>query len=100
LAHGERSEHVFAFIRRLGEHWAVAVAPRLVARLLPGVGDLPLGSGVWGDTALVLPGIRLHEHCRNVFTGEIHEPIERDGKTVLPLPDLFAHFPLAVLTAT
>ena len=100
LAHGERSEHVFAFLRRLGERWAVAAVPRLVAKLLLGVGGLPLGPGVWGDTMLVLPGVRPRERCRNIFTGEVHDPSERDGQTVLPLADVFAHFPVAVLTGT
>ncbi len=95
---GERSDNVFAFIRRLGERWALAAAPRLIARLMPGVGDLPLGAGVWRDTVLVLPGIRPHQRCRNIFTGEIHETSERDGQTVLPLADVFAHFPVALLT--
>jgi hypothetical protein len=49
---------------------------------------------------LVLPGVRPHERCRNIFTGEIYDPIERDGQTVLPLADVFAHFPVAVLTGT
>ena len=97
---GERSEHVFAFVRRLGECWALAAAPRLVAGMLPGVSEVPLGADVWRDTVLVLPGIQPHERCRNIFTGEIHDPSERDGQTVLPLADVFAHFPVAVLVGT
>jgi (1->4)-alpha-D-glucan 1-alpha-D-glucosylmutase len=94
---GERHEHVFTFLRRMGESWAVAAVPRLLAGLLPGAADLPLGARIWGETMLVLPGIRPREHCRNIFTGEIHDPIERDGLTVVPLADVFGHFPVAVL---
>jgi (1->4)-alpha-D-glucan 1-alpha-D-glucosylmutase len=94
---GERADNVFAFIRRLEERWALAAVPRLVARLMPGARDLPLGTDVWRDTVLVLPGIRPHERCRNIFTGEVHCPSERDGQTVLPLGEVFADFPVAVL---
>jgi (1->4)-alpha-D-glucan 1-alpha-D-glucosylmutase len=84
-------------MRRLGDRWALAAAPRLVAGLMPGVGDRPLGAGVWRDTLLVLPGVRAGERFRNIFTGEIREASERDGQTVLSAADVFAHFPVAVL---
>jgi (1->4)-alpha-D-glucan 1-alpha-D-glucosylmutase len=94
---GEQGDHVFGFVRRLGQHWAVAAAPRLIAGLMPGYAELPLGAGVWQDTVLVLPGVQPGQRCRNVFTGEIHEPSERHGQTVLALADVFAHFPVALL---
>ncbi|MBX6342884.1 MAG: malto-oligosyltrehalose synthase, partial [Thermomicrobiaceae bacterium] len=53
-ATGARPGHVVAFARRHDGAWALAVAPRLLARLTdPGVP--PLGETVWGDTALALP---------------------------------------------
>jgi (1->4)-alpha-D-glucan 1-alpha-D-glucosylmutase len=94
---GSRSENVFAFVRRLGDRWAIAVAPRLQTQLMPSPGDLPLGPEVWQDSALVLPGFSPHERCRNVFTGELHDLIERDGRAVIPLGEVFANFPVALL---
>src|SRR5204862_1604648 len=49
---GPRAEHVFGFVRRHGNHWAVAAVPRLVTRLAPQLGDRPLGPSVWQTTAL------------------------------------------------
>jgi (1->4)-alpha-D-glucan 1-alpha-D-glucosylmutase len=51
---------VFAFARRLGDSWAVAIAPRLASRLTT-CGHWPVGREVWGDTALTLPGGRDNE---------------------------------------
>jgi (1->4)-alpha-D-glucan 1-alpha-D-glucosylmutase len=98
-AGGPKADNVFAFLRRLENTWAIAVAPRFVTRLVPGVGNLPLGGEVWQDSYLLLPGIRPHQLCRNVFTGEIHTPVERDGETVLPLAEVFANFPVGLLLA-
>jgi (1->4)-alpha-D-glucan 1-alpha-D-glucosylmutase len=98
-AFGSRADNVFAFIRRLDNLWAVAVVPRLVTRLMPNVGDLPLGADVWQDSVLFLPGISPELSWRNIFTGETHVPVQRNGKTVLPLADVFAIFPVALLVA-
>jgi (1->4)-alpha-D-glucan 1-alpha-D-glucosylmutase len=96
VAIGSQAESVFAFLRRRNNDWAVAVLPRLVTRLMPNFGDLPMGE-VWQDTVLPLPGIRPHEACRNVFTGETFDLANREGEAVLPLAEVFAHFPVALL---
>ena len=43
-ARGACAAHVCAFARRLGDRWAVAVAPRWTSRVQE-----------WGDTEIVLP---------------------------------------------
>jgi (1->4)-alpha-D-glucan 1-alpha-D-glucosylmutase len=96
---GESADHVFAFLRRRDEQWAIAAAPRLLARLLPDNKALPLGKDVWHESALVLPGVRPAQRLRNIFTGEILETREQDGQTILPLAEVFAHFPVALLLA-
>ncbi|WP_027719436.1 malto-oligosyltrehalose synthase [Desulfovirgula thermocuniculi] len=100
-AAGPLYRHVCAFARRRGSRWALVAVPRLVARLalrhapprmeLPLVA--PLGQGVWGDTALVLPG---GAPCawRNVFTGE---EVQAGEGNVLPLAVAFKGFPVALL---
>jgi (1->4)-alpha-D-glucan 1-alpha-D-glucosylmutase len=50
---GARAANVVAFARRREDAWAVAIAPRLCAQLVP-VGTFPVGS-VWGDTRIRLP---------------------------------------------
>jgi (1->4)-alpha-D-glucan 1-alpha-D-glucosylmutase len=95
-AHGARRRHVSAFIRRRRGDWALAAAPRLVA----GLGARsrpPLGSRVWGETALILPG-NAPEHWYNTLTGET--AVARrvaGGKRRLRLDELFARFPVALL---
>jgi (1->4)-alpha-D-glucan 1-alpha-D-glucosylmutase len=92
----ERDEHVCAFLRRHEGQQALAVAPRLLTRLvLPG--ELPLGPDVWQESCLFLPeqeGPPGRWH--NVFTGEVLLPTERDGRLGLPLAAVFAHFPVAL----
>ena len=62
---GRHAERVLAFARRNEDTWAVAVIPRLVARL----GSPPLGD-VWRDTSVVLPDTA-PKRWSNVFTGEL-----------------------------
>jgi (1->4)-alpha-D-glucan 1-alpha-D-glucosylmutase len=98
-AEGSRAENVFAFVRRQEDSWAIAVVPRLITRLVPDVDHLPLGEEAWHDSTLLLPSIRPQQRCRNVFTGEILQPQAHNGKAMLPLAQIFAHFPVALLMA-
>src|SRR5262249_32342128 len=98
-AEGSRAENVFSFVRRQKDGWAIAAVPRLVTRLTPSVDSLPLGPEVWQDSVILLPSIRPEQLCRNVFTGETLAPAVRNGKTVLPLSQVFANFPVALLIA-
>ncbi len=49
----ETPETVLAFARRLGDEWAIAIAPRLPTRTTE-CGRWPVGD-VWGDTTIALP---------------------------------------------
>jgi (1->4)-alpha-D-glucan 1-alpha-D-glucosylmutase len=92
---GDRANHVCAFARsREGKEIVIAV-PRLLARLTGG--EAPVGPGVWGEDALMLPGGVQGAVYRNLFTGEIVETVERDGRRALPLAAAFACFPVAML---
>jgi len=77
--------HVCAFVRRYGDEAVLVVVPRLVASLVKS-GTFPIGE-VWGDASLPIGGT-----WRNVFTGE-----ELGGSASLPLRDVFARFPVAVM---
>ena len=91
--HGPQQHHAVAFSRRGGDRWMVTVVPRLVVALA-GPGRLPVGSALWGDTAVRLPsgapGV-----LRNVLTGTTVEVLGRG----LPLARALASFPVAVLIA-
>jgi (1->4)-alpha-D-glucan 1-alpha-D-glucosylmutase len=51
---GRFEEHLIAFARHHQNKWAVAIAPRLLTRLI-GAEQLPIGEDIWQDTAIVLP---------------------------------------------
>jgi (1->4)-alpha-D-glucan 1-alpha-D-glucosylmutase len=96
-AQGSRADNVFAFLRRAADRTAIAVVPRLLTRLITNAVSLPLGVDVWGDSMLLLPGVHVGQPLLNVFTGTIHEPVAWDGQAAVPLADIFADFPVALL---
>jgi (1->4)-alpha-D-glucan 1-alpha-D-glucosylmutase len=91
---GSRRDHVCAFVRRREGRLAVAAAPRLMTRLVPDTGGLPLGAAVWEDTRLLLPGVEPGRRLKNLFTGE--ELTAGEGASVMAA-EVFANFPVALL---
>jgi (1->4)-alpha-D-glucan 1-alpha-D-glucosylmutase len=103
-ARGSRASHVCAFAWRLPakdgqrETLAVAVAPRLLARLTPLPNDAnrpaaPLGEAVWQDTCVEMGELRAAS-LTNLFTGRALAPDQ--GR--LPLAAVLSDFPVALLT--
>jgi len=89
-ARGALAEHLCAFARVGADGAALTVVPRLLARR--GLEAPPLGREYWEDTTLVVP-VDLGVRFVDAFTGE---PLEaRDD--ALPLGDVLAHFPVALL---
>jgi (1->4)-alpha-D-glucan 1-alpha-D-glucosylmutase len=99
LAAGAKQEHIFAFLRRQGDQWALVVVPRLLTRVVPDVRTLPLGPDVWGDTVLLLPGMDPDLRFENVFSGEVLVAREHQGAPALPVAELLGHFPVALCVA-
>jgi maltooligosyltrehalose synthase len=54
----------------------------------------PLGTEIWGNTQLQLPESSARGRYRNVLTGET---LETSDNGQLPLADLLAVFPVALL---
>jgi (1->4)-alpha-D-glucan 1-alpha-D-glucosylmutase len=97
-AQGARRDHVFAFARTLGDRHLLVIVPRLIATLAPDVDVPPLGERIWGDTELVLSGLRATpEAYRHVFTDGC-VAVRRNGEVSVRAADVFEHFPIAVLT--
>ncbi len=92
--HGEHAAHAFAFARCCGNRYIIALVPRLVARLLGEKDILPMGSEVWGNTALVVPIELADTEWDNVLTGERYRATNK-----LELGQLLAHFPICLLAA-
>ncbi|HTM06816.1 MAG TPA: malto-oligosyltrehalose synthase [Verrucomicrobiae bacterium] len=96
-AKGKVKDNVCAFIRRHEASWAVAVAPRLMARLTA-AGTPPLGEDVWGQNTIDLPA-EAPDRWTNIFTGEEMRNGTTNGANVLRLADIFKTFPIALLAS-
>jgi (1->4)-alpha-D-glucan 1-alpha-D-glucosylmutase len=90
---GDRSTHIFSFLRRSTSAVALTVVPRLLAKLIDE--RPPLGPEVWGDSTLRLPTGRAS--WRNVFTNEVSIGHDIDGRQSLRVADVLRNFPVAIL---
>jgi (1->4)-alpha-D-glucan 1-alpha-D-glucosylmutase len=93
---GALAERVCAFARADGGDAVLTVVPRLLAGL--GADAPPLGAEFWRDTTLDVPPA-LGRHFVNVLTGEPVRVPPSDGPGGVPLAEIFAHFPVALLAA-
>jgi maltooligosyltrehalose synthase len=94
-----KGQHVFGFCRCQGPWAAIVVVPRLIAGLLAGTHEAPLGEAVWQDTQLLVPGMHPQWDWRNVLTGEPVGFTETHGEPALTLAQLLEHCPVALLVA-
>lgn len=118
---GSRQDHLCAFGRKSGDQRIVVVAPRFFSRLTPtptmGIvsrvpqmlaatffswltqvpDEPPIGEQVWQGSCLVLPDGTAGQRYRNIFTGEMVAAVVGEGTVVLPLGEVFASFPVAIL---
>ena len=96
---GERERNILAFARKSGNKVAIVVASRFVTRLV-NHSRLPLGDQTWGGTSIVIPDELANELCgcyRDYFTKRnICAQSRRDGNA-LPLAEIYAHLPVALL---
>ncbi|MBS1788290.1 MAG: malto-oligosyltrehalose synthase [Acidobacteria bacterium] len=95
-ASGKKERNIIAFARVAEEQTAIVIAGRFFTQL----GDTtqpPLGSQVWGETAVVLLDEMRGVRYRDVLTGQEVRVIERSGKRMLSLAEVFAHLPAALL---
>ena len=96
-AAGDAAEHVVAFARHDGNDEAIVAVPRLVAGLTGKTLVDPIGSEVWGDTRLVVPGVAAGTRYRDAFSGMTLESSAEGGEATLPLAKVFALLPFAML---
>lgn len=96
-ATGPRQDNVCSFARAYQNKTALVVAPRLMARLARPGETLPVTGRLWDGTLLVLPGATRGQEYRNIFTGEICRVQELKGVSGLPLSEVLATFPVALL---
>ena len=89
-------QHVAAFARAADGQVLVVAAPVQIATLMRGTPAPPIGPEVWREDLLPVPGEPGRQYC-DVFTGRTHSVIERHGRSVLRLADVFADLPVAAL---
>ncbi len=94
---GAKRAHVCAFARLHEGEALVVVVPRLVAGLLTDAKRPPYGADVWGDTTIVVPSWRPGSQYRDLLTGDVLEVETMDDHQVLPVADVLAHCPVALL---
>ena len=93
---GRHADHVVALARVDGPDAVIAAVPRLTARLAGLTGRFPVGEPAWEHTWVALAD-DLAGVYRDRFSGLTVATERYDGVTVLPVPALFAHFPVALL---
>ncbi|HLL51651.1 MAG TPA: hypothetical protein VK356_13360, partial [Thermomicrobiales bacterium] len=99
-AEGTAADHVVAFARRDAENEFITAVPRLVVGLTGKELRDPIGQEVWGDTRLLLPDAEPGMHYRNVFSDETVKVSAGDDGASLPVSEIFASFPFALLERT
>jgi maltooligosyltrehalose synthase len=87
---------VIAFARRAGSRFAIAIAPRLVARVVP-PRELPVGPNVWRTSRVRVPPELAAAEYRNIITGELARPVSAHGESWLLVGETFRTAPVALL---
>jgi len=90
----EKQEHIVSFARAYQGKAAIIVAPRFSFTLMKGRLEPPL-KDVWGRAELALAPEAAGSGFLNVLTGEVLGP--GNGRS-LPLREIFANFPVALLS--
>lgn len=71
---GDRDRHVCSFARRAGDRAVLVAVPRLTAVLVADAQTLPVGGGIWQDTAVHLPSALARNRWRDVLSGDEYGP--------------------------
>lgn len=90
-------EHVCAFARRKDEKVVLIIVPRFLSHHVNSMDDMPLGKQIWGESRILIPDEVPGDQFQNIFTGETIQKFDQDGQKALPLSEIFAHFPVAML---
>ncbi|MEM6869413.1 MAG: malto-oligosyltrehalose synthase, partial [Cyanobacteria bacterium P01_C01_bin.121] len=89
---GTHAGRVIAFARKGDDGCAIALMPRFASGLVS-AGDLPCGTEVWGDTAVVLPSNLENAEWKNWLTDSTVL-----GKDQLLVGEVLKAFPVALLS--
>jgi (1->4)-alpha-D-glucan 1-alpha-D-glucosylmutase len=95
-ASGPRQNHVIPFARQRGDSVAIVLCGRFFQTL--GAADrMPTGDPAWGDSSVTLRKVWAGSRWHDVLSGRILGTKERRGLPSLPLAEVFAILPMALL---
>jgi (1->4)-alpha-D-glucan 1-alpha-D-glucosylmutase len=96
-AEGTRSGSICAFARKAPGGMIIVAVPRFLTKVISGGASVPFGKAVWEDTQLLISDGEEGSKFRNIFTNEVLSAVTQDGKTRLPVADIYSCFPVALL---
>ncbi len=94
---GEHAVRAVAFVRRSGDAWLLALAPRLVTPLLGDDASLRIAPERWGDTTVRVPIPGVPQRWRDVLSGAAIEVGSDAAESSIRLSDALTTLPFAVL---
>lgn len=94
---GEKAAHLCAYARVHSSGTAIALVPRLFARLLGDKSSVPLGEEVWANTTVELPESLWNSDLVSVLGIPDRLPKGRDGR--LHVGTVLRDFPIALMHA-
>ena len=95
---GDAARNAIAFARESADQSILALAGRFFLKLCDS-GAKPIGDA-WKNTSVVLPRKMAHHKFRDVFTGAELSVQSIEGRPMLPLSEVFAHCPVALLVGS
>ncbi|MGA9991664.1 MAG: malto-oligosyltrehalose synthase [Thiobacillaceae bacterium] len=96
---GVNSEHLLAFARRLDGETAITIVPRLLGSLAGPVGEFAEQTDYWSEHWIELPDQVDSRQWTNIYTARESGSVLGPSGAILPLGDLLAPAPMAVLQA-
>jgi len=97
---GDHAAKICAFARRHHDRLAIVVAPRLYRRLLAERADPPLGTEIWGNSAIELPrGYGSSAPLESVLGGDTVR-VQHGSTASVMVGNALSQFPVALLTAS
>jgi (1->4)-alpha-D-glucan 1-alpha-D-glucosylmutase len=96
---GEHKDHVCAFARSSEHGTFLVIVPRFMSGLIQNINEAPPWEILWAKTYIIIPDEIKADSYLNIFTDEKVDVIEQSGERLLNLGDVFACFPVAMLSA-
>jgi (1->4)-alpha-D-glucan 1-alpha-D-glucosylmutase len=97
-ARGTRKQHIVAFARKLNKRSVLIAAGRFFLGLKVQA-RLPIGRDAWEETFLPIPQGLLATTYKDILSGTSLAPEQRRKTWQLPLAEVFAHLPVALVEA-